>query len=244
MERKKKMNSDHEHYIFFVDNKKEREAISSRTVSYLQELYPCSENDKEEIEGAPFYANPEGCIPEKSPLQEKLSNNLLNYVLKNTSLPGKGNLSGKVSRLESKTSIENNYILRTATKKWNGTFYQNFSFQAHPSIQEPIANDYLSEINKKLNERGYNSKLDEENSFLEINGYKSNKLRKEKMDQIFLRGKDKIPLMREFLVENFPKSNYGEGEKNDLQKKWPSAIVSFFKKKYSYVKRELEKGKE
>lgn len=227
---------------FFLDNSQEREAISRG--AFLQEIYE-SEHDKGEIEG-PRYENSERLIitpPRNIEIPKPKSidslfipKGIFNFVLKNIPLPGKARFYGNISPTILGDYNEKGYLLNLSSQQWNRRINQSFGFGLENGEEEPEAKEYLIGINDFLIDRGYDSRVNLEESALEINGYKDNFLRKEKMEEILTRGKDKTPLMREFLVANFPHSNYGEGESHDLLRRSATAVEMRFNKKYSYVK--------
>lgn len=226
---------------FLVTNSIEREAISRG--AYLQDLYDNSENDKGEIEG-PAYENENKII--LPPIQnvelpksiEKffVPQDICTFIRNNIPLPGKTNFYGSIRPTILGDSTDRGYNLNLSIQQWNRKITQNFGFGLERGEEIPEIKEYFEGINNYLINNGYNSRVRLEENILEVNGYKDNLLRKEKMDEIKKRRSDKIPLMREFLVTNFPNSNYGEGEEHDLLKKSATAVEMRFNEKYSYVK--------
>ena len=161
------------------------------------------------------------------------------FVLENIPLPGRAVFYGTLSPITLGQYNERGYSLKLSSRQRKNGIIQSFAFTRGEREKEPEAKDYLTQINDFLIDSGYNSKfiLD---FVLEINGYKNNFLRKEKMEEIKKRGKDKIPIMREFLIVNFPLSKYGEGEANDLSKRSATKVGMEFDEKYRYVKRKCK----
>lgn len=229
---------------FFRENSRERDAISRG--AYLQEIYEDFEHDKDEITGSaeenskklilPF--SQAGIISKPKSLDSIfMPGEIINFVLENIPLPGKIRFYGKIFPTVLGDYNERGYGLNLSSQQWNHRINRTFGFGLEKGEEAPEIKEYLSGIHNFLIKHGYTSKICLEQSALDINGYKDNYLRKEKMDKIKERKKDKIPLMREFLVANFPQAHYGEGESKNLSKKSATFVETCFNDHYNYVKR-------
>lgn len=214
---------------FFVLPYKETEKISRGKT--LEEIYPEEYEEREN-----FFIHPKEVIKDEKQIYTP-SKEITDYIKKNIPLPGEASFSFNIYPTILGDYSEKGYLLGIYSNQWNKKIKEEFAFALEKNEEEPSIQEVTGGLEKYFSSMGYCAEIEKENR-LNFNGYNKKEILLEKMQEIEnLTGKKIIPIMRKFLVINFPKSHYGEDEKNDLTRELASEIPRIFHKKYNYIKR-------
>jgi hypothetical protein len=219
-----------DHYIdpkvYFRSNEEERERLARG--ESLEDVYPDDYRDdkRDEDFSISLKRNEENKKQRKPYIQDAAR-----YIKEKTPLPGQASFSLRIryTHLGDYTDENEKCILYVQRQ---GDLEKRI---IDCPEEDPRVEKIVNELEETLSSEDYRVK--KEGNELKINGYKD-KLLLEKMKEtkeIF--GSRKIPMMREFLVVNFPNSCYGRGQKNDLTLKTAMGVKKTFIAKYNHLKK-------
>jgi hypothetical protein len=166
----------------------------------------------------------------------EIPNCLSKKVLQYIPLTGKASVRVDVYSSNAGNFNEENYYLKVSGR----SFSEQVSLGLFDSHEEaPCQQDYIASLVSTLENKGYNAFA--EGAIVNLKGYNNSFSKLEAMDKIFkvLHSSGQIPLMKDFLITNFPSSSYHPGQDKDLTNASSSAIAIQFNKKYNYLKRSL-----
>ena len=200
----------------------------------LEDIYPDDYSDSEGLEIE---------VKTQEPRQE--AKETINYynssdILKYVSLLGKASLHLNVRASNLGGYNEQSYFLDIFNgKKTDEVFLGTFDRTEEPPAQQVILEEVQSFLEKDYKVTAQGDKLD-------ILGYKSDEAKIGAMQEIYhkIHSYEQIPLMKDFLREYFPKSNYASGKEHDLDRVSATAVVIQFNNKYNQVRRKVEGKKE
>lgn len=161
-------------------------------------------------------------------------------ILKHISPLGEASLDFKVTSSNLGNYDEESYFLDLYSR---GKLQSQESLGSFDRTQQPPTEQaILKEVESFL---AQDYELIAQGSNLNILGYKSDEAKLGCMKSIIhkLDSKEQIPLMRNYLIKYFPKSNYGPGEEHDLSRVSATAVAIQFNHKYHQVRRKVEAKK-